>query len=76
MDRLHRDPPDPVRGNRSAASAKGADESMTASVIHIVLLWVAVFAGLDIAFGEGALTEGAGQVLERALKRIRELLGF
>ena len=49
---------------------------MTASVIHIVLLWVAVFAGLDIAFGEGALTEGAGEVLERALKRIRELLGF
>jgi hypothetical protein len=47
---------------------------MTASVIHIVLLWVAVFAGLDIALGEGALTESAGEALERALKRIRELL--
>jgi hypothetical protein len=49
---------------------------MTVSVIDIVLLWFAVFAGLDISLGEGALTESAGEALDRALKCIRELLRF
>ena len=49
---------------------------MTASVIHIVLLWVAVFAGLDIALGEGALTESAGEALERAVRNLHLLAHF
>jgi hypothetical protein len=43
-------------------------------IIHLLLLWVAVFVGLDLAFGEGALTEDAGLALERALQRLRDLL--
>ncbi len=48
---------------------------MSASMIQIVLLWAAVFIGLDLAFGEGALTDGLEETLERAFKWIRRLLG-
>jgi hypothetical protein len=47
---------------------------MTAAAVHILLLWVAVFVGLDIAFGEGVLTTGIEGAIERAVKRLRELL--
>ena len=47
---------------------------MTANVVNLLLLWLAVFVGLDVAFGEGALTDDVGQALERAFKRIRDLL--
>jgi hypothetical protein len=47
---------------------------MTATVVHILLLWVAVFVGLDTAFNEGVLTAGIEDAVERAMARLRELL--
>jgi hypothetical protein len=47
---------------------------MTATAVHVLLLWIAVFVGLDVAFGEGVLTAGIEDALERAMKRLRELL--
>jgi hypothetical protein len=47
---------------------------MTATAIQILLLWIAVFVGLDVAFGEGVLTTGIEDALERAIKHLRKLL--
>jgi hypothetical protein len=47
---------------------------MSASIIQVILLWAAVFIGLDLAFGEGVLTHGLEGALERVLKWLRELL--
>ena len=47
---------------------------MLSAGIHILLLWIAVFVGLDVAFGEGVLTAGIEDAFERAMKRLRELL--
>ena len=43
-------------------------------MIQILLLWAAVFIGLDLAFGEGVLTDGLDRALERALRWMRDLL--
>jgi len=48
---------------------------MSAGIIQIVLLWIAVFIGLDLTFGEGVLTNGLEDVLEQALQWLRQLLG-
>ena len=49
---------------------------MIAHVVQIVLLWLAVFVGLDVAFGDGVLTEGIGDALERAAERARHWLSL
>jgi hypothetical protein len=47
---------------------------MSAAIIQVLLLWAAAFIGLDLAFGEGALTQHIDDAIERALKWLRELL--
>ena len=47
---------------------------MSATIVQIVLLWAAVFIGLDLSFGEGALTDDLDKGLQRALKWVRQLL--
>jgi hypothetical protein len=47
---------------------------MSAAIIQVLLLWAAVFIGLDLAFGEGALTQHTDDAIERTLKWLRELL--
>jgi hypothetical protein len=49
---------------------------MTATAIHILLLWIAVFVGLDVAFGEGVLTTGIEDALVRAIRHLRKLFGL
>jgi hypothetical protein len=44
------------------------------TVSHIVLLWAAVFIGLDLAFGAGVLTDGVYDSLQRLLRWVRETL--
>jgi hypothetical protein len=46
----------------------------TAMIFQVILLWAAVFVGLDLAFGEGVLTHGIDEALQRALKWLRELM--
>jgi hypothetical protein len=48
---------------------------MSAGMIQIVLLWIAVFIGLDLTFGEGVFTNGIEDALEHALRWLRQLLG-
>ena len=43
-------------------------------IFQIVLLWAAVFVGLDLAFGEGVLTSGVDEALHRVLKWLREIM--
>jgi hypothetical protein len=43
-------------------------------MIQVLLLWAAVFIGLDLAFGDGALTSGLEEALDRALTWMRQLL--
>jgi hypothetical protein len=46
---------------------------MTASIVQVILLWAAVFIGLDLAFGEGVLTQGLDAALARIARWLREL---
>jgi len=43
-------------------------------IFQVILLWAAVFVGLDLAFGEGVLTSGIDEALQRALKWLREIM--
>ena len=47
---------------------------MSTTIIQVLLLWAAVFIGLDLAFGEGVLTHDLEHVIERVAKWLRELL--
>ena len=47
---------------------------MIAHAVQMTLLWVAVFVGLDVAFGEGVLTGIIEDALERAATCARQLL--
>jgi hypothetical protein len=47
---------------------------MSTPIIQLLLLWAAVFIGLDLAFGEGVLTHDLDDVIERVVKWLRELL--
>jgi hypothetical protein len=42
--------------------------------VHVVLLWLAVFVGLDLAVGDGVLTAELEATIEWAVKRLRDLL--
>ena len=48
---------------------------MSTGIIQIVLLWIAVFVGLDLTFGEGVLTNDIEDALKQALRWLRQLLG-
>ena len=48
---------------------------MSTGIVQIVLLWIAVFIGLDLAFGEGVLTNGIEDALEHVVRWLRHLLG-
>ena len=47
---------------------------MSAAIIQVLLLWAAVFIGLDLAFGEGVLTHGLDDAIARVVRWVRELL--
>ncbi len=47
---------------------------MSAAIIQLLLLWAAVFIGLDLTFGEGVLTQHIDDAIERVAKWMRELL--
>jgi hypothetical protein len=47
---------------------------MNVMILQLILLWAAVFVGLDLAFGEGVLTDGIDEALQRALKWLRDSL--
>ena len=42
--------------------------------VHVILLWLAVFVGLDLALGDGVFTAEIEAVFEWAIKRLRDLL--
>jgi hypothetical protein len=42
--------------------------------VHVVLLWLAVFIGLDLALGEGVFTAELEGMVDWAVKRLRGLL--
>jgi hypothetical protein len=44
------------------------------AAVHVVLLWLAVFVGLDLAFGEGVFTAEIERVFDWALKWLRDFL--